>query len=253
MGDLNAYIDGYCERIAPGFWGEPLNAVTNLAFIIAAAVAWRLVRGRGVPELYAPTAILHLIGPTGTITLRRNWKLYALTAILFLIGVGSFLFHTFATGWAAAADVLPILAFVLLYLYSANRHLLGMRRIWALACTALFFVYAPLATIAVVAVIPPIGGSAGYGAIALLIFGYGIGLWRRRPDVAPGLLIGALVLSVSITFRALDEPLCDVNPYGTHTAWHILNGVMLAWMIVVMRDGIANSKDRARPHEGGTE
>lgn len=229
MGDLNAYIDGYCERIAPGFWGEPLNAVTNLAFIIAAAIAWRLVRGRGVPELYA------------------------LTAILFLIGVGSFLFHTFATGWAAAADVLPILAFVLLYLYSANRHLLGMRRIWALACTALFFVYAPLATIAVAAVIPPIGGSAGYGAIALLIFGYGIGLWRRRPDVAPGLLIGALVLSVSITFRALDEPLCDVNPYGTHTAWHILNGVMLAWMIVVMRDGIANSKDRSRPHEGGTE
>lgn len=227
MGDWNAYIDGYCERIAPGFWGEPLNAVTNLAFIIAAAVAWRLVRGRGVPELYA------------------------LTAILFLIGVGSFLFHTFATGWAGAADVLPILAFVLLYLYSANRHLLGMRRIWALACTCLFFAYAPLATIAVAAVIPPIGGSAGYGAIALLIFGYGIGLWRRRPDVAPGLLIGALVLSVSITFRALDEPLCDVNPYGTHTVWHILNGIMLAWMIVVMRDGIANSEDRGLPREGG--
>lgn len=229
MGDLNAYIDGYCERIAPGFWGEPMNAVTNLAFIIAAVVAWRLVRGRGVPELYA------------------------LTAILFLIGVGSFLFHTFATGWAAAADVLPILAFVLLYLYSANRHLLGMRRIWALACTGLFFVYAPLATIAVMAVIPPIGGSAGYGAIALLIFGYGIGLWRRRPDVAPGLLIGALVLSVSITFRALDEPLCDVNPYGTHTVWHILNGIMLAWMIVVMRNGIGNSKDRSRPREGGAK
>lgn len=229
MGDLNAYIDGYCERIAPGFWGEPMNAVTNLAFIIAAAVAWRLVRGRGVPELYA------------------------LTAILFLIGVGSFLFHTFATGWAAATDVLPILAFVLLYLYSANRHLLGMRRIWALACTGLFFLYAPLATIVVAAAIPPIGGSAGYGAIALLIFGYGIGLWRRRPDVAPGLLIGALVLSVSITFRALDEPLCDVNPYGTHTVWHILNGIMLAWMIVVMRNGIANSKDRGQPHERGAE
>ena len=229
MGDLNAYIDGYCERLAPGFWGEPMNAVTNLAFIIAAVVAWRLVRGRGVPELYA------------------------LTAILFLIGVGSFLFHTFATGWAAATDVLPILAFVLLYLYSANRHLLGMRRIWALACTALFFVYAPLATIVVAAVIPPIGDSSGYGAIALLIFGYGIGLWRRRPDVAPGLLIGALVLSVSITFRALDEPLCDVNPYGTHMVWHILNGIMLAWMIVVMRNGIANSKDRGRPHEGGAE
>lgn len=229
MGDLNAYIDGYCERVAPGFWGEPMNAVTNLAFIIAAAVAWRLVRGRGVPELYA------------------------LTVILFLIGVGSFLFHTFATGWAAATDVLPIFAFVLLYLYSANRHLLGMRRVWALACTGLFFPYAPLGTIAISTVIPPIGDSAGYGAIALLIFAYGIGLWRRRPDVAPGLLVGALVLSVSITFRALDEPLCDANPYGTHTVWHILNGIMLAWMIFVMRNGIENSKNRSQPHESGAE
>ena len=31
-----AYVDGYCERVAPGLWGEPLNAVTNLAFVLAA-------------------------------------------------------------------------------------------------------------------------------------------------------------------------------------------------------------------------
>lgn len=34
-----AYIDSYCERLLPGFWDEPLNAVSNLAFWLAAMVA----------------------------------------------------------------------------------------------------------------------------------------------------------------------------------------------------------------------
>jgi hypothetical protein len=25
-------IDAYCERLGPGLWAEPLNALTNLAF-----------------------------------------------------------------------------------------------------------------------------------------------------------------------------------------------------------------------------
>jgi len=29
-------IDNYCERIDPSFWSEPVNAMTNLAFIVAA-------------------------------------------------------------------------------------------------------------------------------------------------------------------------------------------------------------------------
>ena len=29
-------IDGYCERIDASFWSEPLNAVTNVIFLITA-------------------------------------------------------------------------------------------------------------------------------------------------------------------------------------------------------------------------
>ena len=36
--DWTASIDGYCERLDPSFWAEPLNAWTNLAFLLAAAV-----------------------------------------------------------------------------------------------------------------------------------------------------------------------------------------------------------------------
>ena len=79
--DWNAQVDGYCERLAPGLWAEPWNAVTNLAFVLAAIWVWR--RGGDVP-------------------------VRVLAAILFVIGIGSGLFHTFATRWAGVADVLPI-------------------------------------------------------------------------------------------------------------------------------------------------
>ncbi len=47
--------------------------------------------------------------------------------------------------------------------------------------------------------------------------------------------LGAGVLVVSLTFRTLDDPLCDAIPMGTHFLWHILNGLMLGWMIEVYR------------------
>lgn len=41
---MNDFIDIYCERTAQGFWNEPLNALTNAAFLIAAYCAYRLAR-----------------------------------------------------------------------------------------------------------------------------------------------------------------------------------------------------------------
>lgn len=29
---MNEFIDIYCERLGPGLWAEPLNALTNAAF-----------------------------------------------------------------------------------------------------------------------------------------------------------------------------------------------------------------------------
>ena len=39
-------LDVYCERTDPSLWSEPLNVVTNLAFLAAAALLWRQA-GRG--------------------------------------------------------------------------------------------------------------------------------------------------------------------------------------------------------------
>ena len=41
--DLTRQMDLYCERLDPGFWAEPLNAVTNLSFILAALFCWAML------------------------------------------------------------------------------------------------------------------------------------------------------------------------------------------------------------------
>jgi hypothetical protein len=47
---------------------------------------------------------------------------FLIAAIWALIGIGSFLFHTFAQTWAGLADVLPILMFILIYMYVTTRN-----------------------------------------------------------------------------------------------------------------------------------
>jgi hypothetical protein len=198
-------IDGYCERTDFTYWSEPLNAVTNLAFIIVALILWR--RGAGVP-------------------LAR-----VLCGILFVIGVGSYLFHTQATYWAMAADVVPISVFILIYLYAVNRDIVQMGSRAATFVTMLFFPYAA-ALMPALNSIPFIAISDFYWSVPILLALYAVGL-RRKPGIAQGFLIGAALLCLSITIRSLDEILCNVVPIGTHFVWHILNGVMLGWMIHV--------------------
>jgi hypothetical protein len=202
--DWTAAIDGYCERLDASFWSEPVNAVTNLAFIIAALWVWPRTEGLG----------------------------RVLAAVIFAIGVGSFLFHTFAQPWAALADVLPIGFYILIYIFAANRDFWGLSPWVAFGVTLVFFPYA-IVTGWAFDQIETLGGSAGYAPVALLIYLYAIALCRRAPDTARGLAIGATILVVSLTARTVDEPLCTAIPMGTHFLWHLLNAVMLAWMIVI--------------------
>jgi hypothetical protein len=206
--DWTRAVDGYCERIGEAYWAEPVNALTNIAFLLAAWVMWR--RCAGLPMARA------------------------LCAVLAAIGLGSYLFHTHAQVWAGLADVAPIALFILLYLFAVNRAAFGLGVGAALGVTALFFPYAGM-MVPVFSMIPGLGASAGYAPVALLILLYAGFLRDRLPDFACGLALGAVILIVSLIFRTLDEPLCDVTPFGTHFMWHVLNGLMLGWMIEVYR------------------
>jgi len=208
--DWGRYIDGYCERTDPGYWAEPLNALSNAGFLIAALIMWRRTRRDGLPLAQV------------------------LTANLAVIGVGSYLFHAHATLWAAIADVVPIGAFILIFLFAVNLHVWRLAVLPAVAMTALFVPFAYV-TIPLFARFGWLGSSAVYGPVPLLIALYAALLWRRAPRVARGLAAGAALLVVNLAFRTIDLPLCAAWPVGTHFVWHALNAVLLGWMIEIYR------------------
>ncbi|MEM9717504.1 MAG: ceramidase domain-containing protein [Pseudomonadota bacterium] len=212
-------FDGYCERTDFTYWSEPINAITNLAFIIAALVMWQRVGRNGAARI--------------------------LCVILFMIGIGSYLFHTHATGWAALSDVVPIGAFILVYLYLVNRNLMAWP-VWAALLGTMAF--APYAAILVPTLntLPFFQISNFYWTVPVLLVIYAIALRKRRPSLSRGFLIGAAILSVSITLRSLDELLCNLLPFGTHFLWHCLNAVMLAYMIQVYASHILAERPKPR-------
>jgi len=198
-----AYIDAYCERTGSELWNEPLNAVTNLAFIVSAALLARAL-------LRAEPAV------------RADWGPWTLIGLTFLIGIGSGLFHTLAVRWTALADVIPIALFILLATYLALRRFARLT-VWL----SLAGMLAVLALAAAISGLLRFGGGSYVAAlVAMLVIGLYLRLRLRHPAGA-ALLTAAGIFTVSLILRTLDRPLCETIPTGTHFLWHLLNAVVL--------------------------
>jgi hypothetical protein len=194
------YVDSYCERIGPGFWGEPLNSLSNLAFLFAAVLLWFLAR-------------------------RTHLTLVALPVLVALIFVGSAAFHTTATPWGGALDS-GFIAVFLLYYIALFAHLfwnLPWRHAWLAApafllCTALVTLIASLIDFT---------GPGMYLAALLGLAVLAASLHRRHDPAWRAFALAALVFAISLTFRTIDDPICSTFPAGTHFLWHLLNASTL--------------------------
>ncbi|MBO0662292.1 ceramidase domain-containing protein [Jiella sp. MQZ9-1] len=207
----SAPIDAYCERLGPGFWAEPLNAISNLAFLLAALFALSLWKMRGGSDRPAQ----------------------ALCILVAVIGAGSFLFHTIATRWASLCDVIPIAIFIAAYFALALVRFFGLTPLVAGLGTLIFLLASAFAGPLLA---PAVGSSASYvpALLAMLVIG---GL-RIRQRTGPGTLVMAagITFGVSLTLRTLDTPLCALWPFGTHLFWHLLNAVTLGLLLVAAID-----------------
>jgi hypothetical protein len=203
--DWSAPIDLYCERLAPGFWAEPLNALTNAAFLLAAA-APSLARKDRQPGLFV----------------------VLLAALVAIIGIGSFLFHTLANRWSLLADVLPITLFIYAYLGFALHRFLRFG--WVATGMALA-VFLPLSAGIEALARPLLGGSAGYLPALLAMLSVALLTWRAGHPAARWQLAAAGLFVLSLTLRTLDAPLCAALAAGTHFLWHLLNAATLATLL----------------------
>jgi Ceramidase len=209
------FLMAYCERLgSPAFWAEPLNAITNAAFLVAAGVTflvWRRMSPRDV------------------------WCL-GLILCTFAIALGSFLFHTIPNRATVLLDVVPIQLFILLYVGLALRRFLGAPIWLSLLRPVLFFV----GSNALVGLVGRtfLGFGIGFvpALVALFVFGLAV---ARKPDdasrrTARALLIAGGLFALSLTCRTLDHPICGVWPFGLHFLWHLLNACVLGILMLAM-------------------
>jgi len=202
----------YCERQDLSFWSEPLNAWTNLAFILAATAAFALWRRKRIND----TPALALILVTAS------------------VGVGSFIFHTVATRGAVLLDVIPIAIFIYGYFFLALRRYFGLGALASSAITILFVSGSYLMD----SFVHGLNGSVGYlpALAALISFAALLSgpMGQNSPTArgeASGLAAAALVFAISLFFRAIDRDVCALFPLGTHFLWHMLNAVVL-WILL---------------------
>jgi hypothetical protein len=212
-------IVSYCERTGPGLWAEPINAITNVAFLVAAFVSVLTLR-RIAPNRPAPASIQLLIG------------------LLVVIGIGSSIFHT-VRSWTQVLDVVPIALFVLSYVVIAAHYFYDVP--WRFA-----WMTGP-AFLAFVAAVGTALGALGfsdtgrwYVPVLLAILGSGAALTMSREPGrrATGQRLAAvgLLFAVALVFRQLDLPLCSSFPLGTHFIWHLLDATVLylgVWIVAL--------------------
>lgn len=221
----------YCERgLDPSFWAEPFNAISNVAFLIVAVLAAILLaRSRRDGER------------------RDRGAEWALAGLVFAIGIGSFLFHTTATRWAAVADTAPIGLFMLGYFGYALRRLMGLGWLSTITGVAAFVLAlrfagnipcAPgLLPITRAGGHPCFNGSLGYLPALAALVGVGAVLALRRHPAGRWILAAGAVFLLSFAFRTLDFEVCAMTGVmgrarGTHALWHVLNAVTLQLLLV---------------------
>jgi hypothetical protein len=235
----------YCERgTNEALLAEPINAISNVAFLLAALIGLQLVLWRP-PEERSPDHFL-------------------LPALVLFIGLGSLAFHLYADQGTALADVVPISLFMLVYLGFALNRFLGVPPAW----TALLVIgFAAIVAITMqvqcsegaIGLLGPdaqgakpcLNGSLFYLPALVALIVVGLILSERGHSAAPWLLWGAAIFAVSITLRSLDIALCDRvliegRKVGTHFAWHVLNGLALFLLLRASLEGGPASVTRAR-------
>lgn len=200
---LTDFVDNYCERLGPGLWAEPFNLVSNAVFYVVAFVIWREAK---------------------TLAAEKRRPLEVAALLLLITGIGSSLFHSFATRWAEIADVVPIGVFLLYYLWLFLAILWGGGR--GTVVKGLLAFGAVTAFFALTFTHPVFNRSQTYFGTLVTLMAMGWLTRERVRHVSRYYWGAAGAFFLALTCRSIDMRLCPDWPLGTHFLWHTLNGIV---------------------------
>jgi hypothetical protein len=182
-------MDAYCERVGPGLLAEPLNAVSNVSFLLAALAAWVLAQRTGA----------HSAG------------VRALIAIAASVGIGSILWHTYPVMLTLILDSVPILIFIIWFIWLYTRNVMGMRSLFAVAFAAAFV----LGTFLAIPYADVLHGALVYAPGLIVTLVLGVFHATERSVARFTLLAAAGVYLAALFFRTIDNEVCpaDRHPF----------------------------------------
>jgi hypothetical protein len=214
---------GLCERgTNPSFWGEPLNALTNLFFVYVAVAIYRYYRKH--PDLSG----------------YKIWDIHVLTFLTFFIAVGSFSFHTMPSILTELLDITPIVMFIIIFFWSALFRIAKCNLFQAIIG---FLAFIGSTHILVTQFPNALNDSIGYLSSMIALIMIALHLNMKKRFSARMFLLAALIGVVSLFFRGVDNAVCDVIPFGTHFLWHSLNALLI---YILMKQLIRNINRQAR-------
>jgi len=229
MSDMTAFIDIYCERTASGFWNEPLNALSNASFLLAAW--WNYQR----------------IDQTSWTSI-DVW----LCGLAACIGLGSFAFHTVPSMLTQWLDVIPIWLFVVSYTVALIHCLAGRRWRRTVFITVVGFVllisFFVLTGEVITAKPPgdgalPLNGSLQYlPALIVLLVVSVIATFSKHP-ITQYLWAASALFLLALCFRTVDIQVCGMVATGTHFIWHLLIGAVVG--VLLFAFGISSQNIKA--------
>jgi Ceramidase len=213
---------GVCERHAEGMLSEPLNTLSNLAFLTVAVAIYRYYKSNE------------------DIALKRIYDVQVMTFLIFIIGINSIIFHTNPTPVTELMDTIPIVMFILIYFVSVIFRIGKCTRFQAAVC---FTAFVGFSHVLVHQFPRALNDSIGYlsSMIALIVIALYLHL-RARPS-SQYFMLAAIIGVVSLFCRAIDKEVCSVWPYGTHFLWHLCNATLL---YILMKQIIRNVNREAR-------
>jgi hypothetical protein len=215
-----------CERIGEGFLGQPVTALTSLAYVAVGALLLRRALAA------------------------RSTALVVYATTIVAIGIGSIAFHGPMPSWGRFAhdfSIAAVLAFVIGYDVALVR---GTGVHTALAGFGLM-----LGACAIVLAIWPDSSNAldSVLVVGAVIAEIAVARSPRRLASARGLIrapavwiLGGAVLAIGAALNALgrtDAPLCDADSLvQLHGVWHVLTAAIL-W---VYGTGVLEPREQAR-------
>ncbi len=218
----------YCERQGPGAFAEPVNTITNAAFLIAGILAFR--------EIQKHTQISR-----GT---------QALPWMLGVVAIGSALYHTIRSPYTLVIDAVPLFAFILWAIFLLLRQSLGTE------CPAAIIVTGFVALEILLSAIVPqefLNGSIRH-AFALAFSGFVVLIIARRFGKIAWRAVPVLVFyALAVICRTVDPLVCSSFPIGTHFLWHVFGATasfFVAYLIISIEAPFTQTFIGAKPKPG---